>query len=206
MINLFTSYYSHPQKRRNEEIHTCLVKNLQNPLIDNVYLLIEKTFDGFDQTESKLHLVNIKERPTFNNFFEIASKYAQSDTISIIANSDIYFDQTLLHAKLIGGNECYALTRWDIKDGKAVFFNRADSQDSWIFRGRIRKVDEGDFYQGYWGCDNRIALELENSGYEVTNPSRTIRSCHLDTYQRSRINTQDHTIPPPYKLLPPTTL
>ena len=202
MINLFTSYYSHPTSKRGTEILDCVVNNLQNPLIDNVYLLIEKTFDGFDKGNNKLHLLNLKERPTFNKFFEIANKYARKETVSIIANSDIYFDQSIIYTKLLEADECFALTRYDVIDGEPKFLDKADSQDSWIFRGAIKKVDYGDFYQGYWGCDNRIALELENVGYEVTNPSLTIRSYHLDSYERERIS-QEFKIEPPYKLLPP---
>ena len=205
MINLFTSYYTHPNPQRNSEIVDCVVKNLQNPFIDNVYLLIEKTLEGFDKTDSKLHFVNLKERPTFNKFFEVANNYAKKNTISIIANSDIYFDESLIYTKRLEPEDCFALTRYDIIDGEPRFLGKADSQDSWIFRGKIKEVAYGDFYQGYWGCDNRIALELENAGYKVTNPSLTIRSYHLDNYARERIS-QEFKIDPPYKLVTPWKL
>lgn len=208
MINLFTSYYTPPTQERNQEIHNCLVKNIDNPLIDNIYLLIEDFIDGFASSkDSSVHLVNVSERPTFSDFFEIANKYAAPGDISIIANSDIYFDKTIIHSNLIKKEECYALTRWDVSDKEIRFFNRPDSQDAWIFKGPIRKVGYGDFHQGMWGCDNRLAHELTQAGYKVTNPSLTIRPYHLDSYTRPRIETSiSNTIPPPYKLLEPDTL
>ena len=40
--------------------------------------------------------------------------------------------------------------------------------------------NEGDGIQlGQWGCDNKIAYILNQSGYEVINPCRKINSFHL---------------------------
>jgi hypothetical protein len=53
-------------------------------------------------------------------------------------------------------------------------------------------------------CDNKLAYELSQAGFEVLNPSRTIQTFHLhDVNIRTYIGENIYRIPPPYKLLPP---
>ena len=80
------------------------------------------------------------------------------------------------------GNTFLCLTRWDIKeDGKEVFFNRSDSQDSWIFTSPIsgQLAEDSDFFLGRMGCDNKIAYLAHKHGMKVTNPAHLIRTRHL---------------------------
>jgi hypothetical protein len=57
-------------------------------------------------------------------------------------------------------------------------------------------------------CDNSIAHLLSVAGYEVKNPSRTLKTFHFHiTNIRNYTNISGqaiNVIPPPYKLLPPT--
>lgn len=152
-----------------------------------------------------LYIHDVQPRPTFGQLFELANQFSNED-IFIIANNDIYFDDTLLLANKIKHGEVYALTRYDILNGNAIFFNRADSQDVWIWRGHLPPIN-ADFYQGVGGCDNSIAYILEQNGLKVTNPSLSIKTYHLHesglrTFNRSIMEV----VPPPYKKLPPTHL
>jgi len=52
------------------------------------------------------------------------------------------------------------------------------SQDVWIFNNKINKSINADFSLGVLGCDNRLSFLLNESGYNVTNPSKTIRCIH----------------------------
>ena len=53
-------------------------------------------------------------------------------------------------------------------------------------------------------CDNKLAYELSQAGFEVLNPSRTIVTFHLhDVNIRTYVSENIYRIPPPYKLLPP---
>ena len=95
-------------------------------------------------------------------------------------------------------------------NGFAIFMNRADSQDVWAFYGAVPKIEGADFFVGgVAGCDNRIAKLLEDSGYNVVNPSIDIKTYHLhETGVRNYIENGKikETIPPPYKLVPPCTI
>jgi hypothetical protein len=58
---------------------------------------------------------------------------------------------------------------------------------------------------GIAGCDNRLAYELQEAGFQVYNPSKTIQTFHLhDIPIRTFVENVIERIPPPYLLLPPT--
>jgi hypothetical protein len=85
-------------------------------------------------------------------------------------------------------NQMYALSRWDLdEDMKAKHHNTWDSQDTWIFKNSI-KSGNYDIPLGIPGCDNRIAYELKEAGYEVINPSKTVKTYHyhLSNYRSYR--------------------
>ncbi len=154
-----------------------------------------------------------KGRPTFNELFALC----KPDAVNVIANSDIYFDQDsvdLLHN--LGSKECFALSRWDEEEfGRYRLWDHADSQDAWCFRGIPQGID-APFTMGIPGCDNNIAWLIDQAGYVVRNPSRTIRAYHLhnvewrsylaDPEGKARGGQKMERIPPPYKLVKPTTL
>jgi hypothetical protein len=181
MTNLFFNWYEHPT--RQHEIDYCLAEN-------------RKVFD---------QVVIVYDRPTFAELFRITERHPAS--INCFCNSDIYFKKETIH--LLNGikaDECYALTRYNLINGKEVFFNRRDSFDSYIFRGVIKKIN-ADFTSGKWGCDNRLAYEIKQAGYTVRNPSLDIRTVHVHAVDdRNHVRTKDNTVPPPYHLVPPTRL
>ena len=187
MINLFINYFEHGNPDRKKELEYCLEMNKANKLIDNIIV------------------VNRGERATYGDFFRAMADYGND--VNIIANTDIYFDKTIKEAEVIQKNDCYALTRWENYAGKVISFNARHgrpgyvqpsppqwSQDAWIFRGSIRpesfdnviavngtnrKNEEIPFCLGIPGCDNKIAAMLREKGYNVINPSLTIRAIHL---------------------------
>lgn len=116
-------------------------------------------------------------RPTFSELFELC----EADTINVVANSDLYYGPEFV--KLLKKNPptpkmCYALSRWDVDTtGSATLWNNHDSQDSFIFQGK--PLIDAPFTQGRGGCDNRLVWLLEEAGYTVLNPSKTLKSYHL---------------------------
>jgi hypothetical protein len=157
MKTLFVNWFDHPNPARAAEFDKCLKRN----------------FQVFER------VVVLKGRPTFQDFFR---EFAPG--INIIANLDIYFDETIELANP-DSLEVYALTRHEeLPDGRIVTF--ADrhyghpgeySQDAWIFG---EKPDIfADFCIGQRGCDNHLAYLLHEAGYRVTNPSMDIRAIHL---------------------------
>ena len=189
-MNLFINLYKCKNNHRQEEIIECLTRNISNPLLD-VYVLNE----GFDLPPT-VNQKFIDHRPTYNDYFDYAN---QVGGIKIIANNDIYFDESVKYIENIMDRECYALTRYNV--GGGLECKSGGSQDVWVFRSEIN-VD-GDFYSGKLGCDNRIAYEIDKAGYFVSNPAKTIRTHHL---HKSDYHTYSHTdkIPPPYKIIPVT--
>lgn len=203
---LVTTYYNDRVKERDSELLTCIRANLTNKAIDSVVVLVEEgTVLPFNHP--KLIWEWQKTRPTYNDFFNTANKYNYG--LSIIANTDIYFDEYNLGIikVAIKENECYALSRWDIQlGGDSIHHCSRDSQDVWIFKGKIRNI-YGDFFIGKCACDNRIAHEISEVGYDVINPSKTIKSYHLHiTGVRNYRRVEGEVIPKPYKLIQPTYL
>lgn len=122
-------------------------------------------------------------------------------SVYVCANSDIYFEDLPV---LPNVNQVFALTRWDIqKDGTAKFLGRSDAQDAWLWRGRIKIPKYADFFMGVKGCDNRISRELSTMGYEMLNPSLTVKSYHLHENPTDH-NKSDKKVFPPYLRLTPT--
>lgn len=203
MIRLFLSYYQDKNQARQKELDECLSNNISNPLIDEIHLLLEYPCDEEIINNEKIFKVHVKARPSYSVFFDYINTVARPEDISIIANSDIYFDETLSLLDKYTDKNVLALCRYDIKKDKAVFMNRWDSQDTWIFKGKIRQVPDSDFRPGYPGSDNAIANRLYRAGYNVINPSRTIKTYHLHESQVHNYNPSDK-IPEPYKLINPT--
>lgn len=208
MIRLFTSWYPEASLGRRSELLQCLERNLSLECVSQVFLLLENVDAPF--VHPKLVTKRIAERPCYHDFFEWVNNVdiLPSD-LSIICNSDIYFDASIsaLDEGLIA-NQCVALARWDIQeDGSKTLRDRNDSQDSWVFRGKIRSI-KAKFHVGVPRCDNRVLFELENSGYHVINPAFSIYSYHLHAGDRADYG-QEHLpgyVDPPYSYLWPHNL
>lgn len=193
MINLFINYYKAKTEERQNEIDFCFQKNSRNKIIDRLILFSDLKDCALFCDE----VVNI-ERPTYQDFFDAANKYPND--INIIANSDIFFDETIELVKSIRENEVYCLTRWEWNDGNITDFNKMHgaphewSQDAWIFKGACRlkdcsrvvainqdtgKYDTIPFTMGVPGCDNHISWKFKQAGYQPLNPSKTIKAIHV---------------------------
>ncbi len=128
-------------------------------------------------------------RPTFAELFALCKPGA----INVICNSDIYFDSSIAICERIAPGQCFALSRWDVKpDGSAELWDHADSQDAWVFDGKPEGINTrynrpdgitADISLGVPGCDNAIAHRIKQAGYELLNPSRTIKAFHLHNVQ-----------------------
>lgn len=178
MINLFTTYYKDPNPIRKAEYIKCFDKNIENILINKIFILVEEK-DELPLRNEKLELIRISRRPTFSDFFSIINRVTSLNDINIIANTDIYFDNTLSLLSKIKSNEVYALNRWDLLNEKKVrLFAKYCTNDTWIFKGKI-KIKNVDYYLGQLGCDNKILYDLKNAGFKILNPSLSIRTYHV---------------------------
>lgn len=188
-INLFTMVYDVASQVRRSELALCMEMNKK--LQDRGLIT---------------RIIKIKDLVTYQEIFSLTENYP--DDINIVANSDIFFNDTIEHVHGIKRLQAYCLSRYDyIKGtGKAIFFNREDSQDVWIIRGYVRNVKCG-FSQGRPGCDNRLAFELKKTGYEVSNPSLDIQTIHChESNKRTYVNTSFNKVEMPYLLIYPHNL
>jgi hypothetical protein len=204
---LFTTYYEASNPERAEEYDYCIEKN-KVASFDEIFLLVEEK-DMVAAARFGVNVVPFLHRPTFKDFFDFMGKGMFADSINIVANTDIFF----MNMQEIDANAyrltdgCFALTRYDFKKYcPTELFDRVDSQDTWVFLGNklMPNIKNVDFCMGIGGCDNRLAHELKDAGYEVLNPSRSIKTFHLHNVNIRTFNQNDPRVPPPYLLLPPT--
>jgi hypothetical protein len=203
MVRLFSSVYCEHRPERQAEYLRALLTNLACPAIDGVFVLAEGGEKSLPSS-AKLYARPVRQRPTYEDFFAWANELAQPDDISIIANSDISFDATIAAAaNALRSRECYALARWE----EGGLLERNDSQDSWIFRGKITGV-HAKFPLGVPRCDNRLLFELQTAGYHVFNPALTIISRHHHAGQRGEYSdtNQSDFVEPPYRYIWPHNL
>lgn len=199
---LFTTFYSEINLTRQAEQAECLRRNLDCDEIEEVCVLVEG--EGLILPDSpKIRIHRIRNRPTYDDFFGWINQVAVPNDISVVANTDIWFDGSIgVAARQLSPRECYALARWD---GDQLN-DRNDSQDCWVFRGKVEGV-YGDFPLGVVRCDNRILYELQQAGYQVFNPAFAIRTNHLHTGERTEYGeTEASFVQPPYRYLWPHNL
>ncbi len=225
--NLIVNYFSDKNEERAKELDFCIIENIRNVGFNKIVVICsELDYIKLLNICSKEFIDNVlpiitELRPSYNDYFSIISKlFSGNENINIIANLDIIIPvETLLLCEnyLTTSKICLALSRWDINKIEiyqtnpfinSALFNREDSQDTWIFIGDVPQISGASFSLGKAGCDNSIAYLLQQSGYNVINPSRKLKTYHLHlTNIRNYTNPYGGTIDrvlPPYKLIPTT--
>jgi len=184
-------------------------RNLACPSIDSVLVFDEGSRD-LPRDTAKLLVRAFKGRPTYQDYFDWINEIASPGDISIIANADIFFDErvALFRYWTPPDGVVLALARWEqADDSGARLRDRNDSQDAWVFTGRVRQFNAG-YPVGVVGCDNRFAMELSLAGYSVLNPSFSIRSYHLHSGERGEYEGEGRagSVAPPYAYVWPHNL
>jgi hypothetical protein len=209
---LVTGFYRDPCPVRIGEFVECVQRNSANTYIGRIILFLE---DHISESEAqtrfallahaKVKLVPHGRRLTYPDLFEYANQHFV-DTTVIIANADIFFDETLEQLDLepmICRMLC--LSRRDEDDGGIpVHYDCPFSQDAWIFEAPLPRL-ACDFHLGKPGSDNRLAFEAERAGFTVSNPSRSVRARHLHQSAVRRF-TPDERIVGPGRFVPASFL
>jgi hypothetical protein len=189
---LITTLYNEKNLQRAQEYITCLERNLTMGLIEKIHILYDTHKDSSDMKENKLLLYllslpqnsivlsKISRRPTFELCFALANQVYPDKKI-IIANADIFFNQTLYTLSDYNfENKFLALTRWDVtQNNKLVFFEEPSSQDAWFFKTPLAPFRKSYYELGMMRCDNCIAYQAREAGLIVGNPSLTVQACHM---------------------------
>jgi hypothetical protein len=201
MLRLYTTYYNEKNPKRKNELLACININESCNLIDEIILITENVTIP-KKYSSKVRIKNISYRPKFQDIFQLVNTCTCDKDINIVANSDIYFDESL---ELLRSHDlrkkCLAITRWNKDNQNNFHLHRGiNSQDTWIFQGKIKPVS-GDFYFGLPGCDGRLAYEISRAGYHIENPAFDIKTYHLHNtgIRNYDKNNKVNYIPGPYK-------
>lgn len=198
-MHLFVEYYVDVSEERQRELDLCMHKNLQNQNFASVNVF-GRTADLHKLPDYPNTVKYVRdERMKYSDFFSYANMLKEG-SLCVIANADIYFDDTLSYLKTHDMKDVFiALTRWDVTaKGESVFMNRPDSADAWVFQTPIseRAVSGADFSLGRPGCDNRLAYVMKHSGYTLENPSLTIVTHHLHLTNKRNYTTEDRVAGP----------
>lgn len=203
-IILVTQYNENFNTNRQKEFNDCLLKNVENPFINEIHLFVETPQNLLFIPETNKNKQKIKQIPFQRNLtFEAAFKYYNqnlSNTICILANSDIYLDSTIEILSNVNFNldVIFALNRYETNTKllNGATYNECEefnisfiepycpsvwNQDAWIWKREKIIVPNSAIEMGSEGCDNRIACLLKESGLNVLNPSYLISINHLDS-------------------------
>lgn len=224
-VNLITNFYIDQDRNRQNEIEYCLIDNFRNPNLNRLSIIVcdELSNDRINNIISlnglnidKSDIVRMNDRPTYDDYFTITRQH--QNEINIVSNSDIMFDEVgikmMIDYFIERGNKmhgCMALSRWDMQkdysqaDAKLFKYMGWGSQDAWVFYGGVDSREEYKFILGKLGCDSKIAFFLSENGYDVINPSRTIKIYHLHLIPVHNYSEMER-MPRPYKYIPISNL
>jgi len=209
-IYLHTTFYNEKNINRRSELEEAIRINSNLSAISKIIV--------FNEGDSIAHLapgkieeVLIDKRPTYQDFINYINTHTSEEDIHIIANTDIYFDVNIGVLKQINlHNTCLALSRWDTTETKnPKLYNHNDSQDVWIFKGRIKPELKANFPLGVPRCDNRLMYEIGRAGYTVLNPAFSIKSFHVHKERHALVYTEGdniYNLKPPFRYLYPHNL
>jgi len=199
-IYLFTPYFAAGTPHRQKELDTCLRRNVESDAIERIFLLVD---DGHRPpiVDNKIEIIDVGARPTYRQWVELTRNLRRS-CLSILANSDIYFDETLSRMREILGlpQAFVALTRHELLGNQLVQHpNPHWSQDVWSIHGSSQFSDSLlkslEIPLGVPRCDNKIAYLFAIQGWNVYNPVNYVNAVHVhETQQRSYNKKGDLTV------------
>lgn len=218
-VILITQFYISADPLRHAEILKCLEFNLSNSLIDTIYLITEKYYSDEDMNivnnlnKSKVIQINIGQRMKYSDAFDIIESNSINGYI-IVANSDIFFDSTLVNLYTSGlhiNKKIFSQLRFEYTNTDlsacSIFGPRGDSQDTWIFHSNnniskpCRKLFN--FQLGIPACDNHILYLFMILGYKVHNEPYLIKTYHNhQTEVRTYDETTTRVVKPWIRLMP----
>ncbi len=186
-FHLYCPFYTPKEPRRLKEILFSLNRNINVKYFEKIFLLIDDLTPNPIQNCSKIEVINLSSRPTYADWLKLSVQRSQG-VVTILSNSDIYFDNTLSRIEDIfnssGLYSFVALSRYELVEGQArIHSNPKWSQDSWAFYnvGTINTnlINAASFQLGVPRCDNKIAAVFSEHGYKIFNPCHQVKSYHV---------------------------
>lgn len=184
-IHLYTPHFLSDDHERQKELDLCLEKNVAIAEIDRIFLMID---DGHvpPVTSDKITILPIPGRPSYLDWLTLSEEHSKG-AVSVLANSDIYFDKTVTEMHKVFGASDHAfaaISRYEIQGDKITMHpNPQWSQDVWAVDGDVPVSDQIkkqlSIPLGVPRCDNKIGYIFSIHGYDIFNPCKTLRTYHL---------------------------
>lgn len=184
-ISLFVPFYTPSEISRFEELQYCVQQNTANKNITKIFLIID---DGteYSPVNDHLEIISVKSRPTYQDWLNLTEKHV-SKGISVLANADIFFDESIIEFRKIFENDSLAfiaLSRFEkISNELTAHPNPQWSQDVWAINSKLRVSDSLKHSLkiplGTPRCDNKVAYLFSIHGHHVYNPINYVRSIHV---------------------------
>lgn len=184
-ISLFMPYFNPAERNRRRELELCLAKNRENDRISHIYLMIDDDAD-VDQSDGRVTVIRMDQRPTYQDWTRLAEAHSPNH-ISVLANADIYFDETISRLEELFACDAtafVALSRYELLDNDiSLHPNPHWSQDTWAYFPAHASNPDRDrclnFPLGVPRCDNKVAYSFAVYGHTVYNPCHQVRSIHV---------------------------
>lgn len=199
-ITLFTPYFAARTAERQRELDLCLQRNLDCAHLERVVLLVD---DGHKPPlqHAKLTVLDVPTRPTYADWVRLGRELSVQG-ISLLANTDIYFDESLpaVREALRSPRAFLALSRYELLGESLEPHPQPHwSQDVWGLRADAELHDSLlralTVPLGVPRCDNKVAYLFAIHGWSVHNPQPVLRSVHVhETQQRHYDKTADLTV------------
>jgi hypothetical protein len=200
MIYLTSCYgtSANPGPARAAEFRECLRRNLACSHIAKAVVLADKSPNWVDP-DPRVRVIAMAAPPQYNDLVSVANLDHKGE-VCIIANPDLYFDETLGLLDGINWDNLLICLSHTESNGKAPFWNHPhpetfgeakyhwpnNSQGAWMFKAPLPDFRPPwrmsmDFPMGVPGCDNRIAYEAGMSKIRTRNPWPEVRAWHMHT-------------------------
>jgi hypothetical protein len=214
---LIQQFYKAPQAARARELELCFKNNLDNPLIQKIYMFGESKdlqMPKHHNAKDKLVFIVKKGRITYADCIQLILSKIGPGHIVGCANTDIYFDETLEQLWSVNMSDTlFALLRWEYTPNGTpqLFGPRADSQDSWILdsdsvlaRPESAWTNGFDIPFGKAGCDNAILIEFLRQKFKIINPALSLKTLHVHGSKIRNYDPQDIVDRPVYMHVEPS--
>ncbi|MDT9199436.1 tetratricopeptide repeat protein [Limnospira sp. PMC 1042.18] len=188
-IILFMPYYKATQSERQDEFIYCLKRNIQCSEIEKIVLIVDDNHVP-ELEHPKIEIVKIATRPTYLDWVELTKKKCP-DQISLLANTDIYFDESVSRLREIfsaNPKAFVAISRYEQENINQILHENPHwSQDVWAIYGEYNFTESFKnnlkIPLGVPRCDNKIAYLFAIHGAKVYNPCQHIKTVHVHETQ-----------------------
>ena len=184
-----STYSSHLDKLRSEELEICLLNNISSPFVEKIHLFVDNMdallrLNQLSSNSDKIVVIGIGKKPTYSDFFKYIIDNVK-EQICMITNADIFLYEvdTRLIERVKECKIAYALTRYEHDMSHPLMNDYHGSHDAYIFNSAF--IDKSiinehtNFYQNMIGIESRIIKTLCDAGFQVYNPCKQIKIVHL---------------------------